>query len=139
VKASHELIANQVGAVGSLEAQLVGIVAALGAALGLFALVQHPLRADRLILLIGVGVALVTCVCGLRFTPGLDFGPRPAAFYQKLGGSASADYLAQLVSDLNQTIVRNDDAIGSKRAVLGLTLVVVALTMAVWLLVRAVN
>jgi hypothetical protein len=139
VEASHEVIANQVAAVFGIEAQLVGLIAVLGAGLGLFALVQHSLRDERLILLIGVSCGIATCVWGLFFSSKVDFGPKPTAFYQKLGGSDAADYLAHLVSDLNQTIVLNDDAIGSRRAAAGLTLGVIGLTILVWLVVRAVS
>ena len=133
------MIANQFVTIAGAEAQLVGLIAVLGAGLGLFALVQHSLRDERLILLIGVSCAIVTCLWGLFFTPEVDFGPRPTAFYEKLGGSASADYLAHLVSDLDQTIVVNDDAIRSRRGAAGLTLGVIGLTILAWLLVLAIS
>lgn len=139
VAASHEMIGNQFAAAGSLEAQLVGLLAVLGAGLGLFAIVQHAVNAQRWILVIGLGGGVLTCLWGLLFSPRLGFGPLPAAFYDKLGGSDSAAYLAHLASDLNQTIVINDDAIGSRRAALGLTLGVIGLPLLAWLLVRAVK
>lgn len=138
VDASRSLISNQFATAGSVDAQLVGFVAALAAGLGVFALATHSLRSDRLILLGGAVVALLASLSGLFLTGELKSGPDPAELYTARGSEDSVTYLALLVSSLAVAITANKAAIQRRRNALGLTIVILGGAAAAWGIVRLV-
>jgi hypothetical protein len=132
LEASHAMIRNQFLTCGSLEAQLVGFVAALVAGLGLFAAVPHSLHAQRWVLLSGDFAALTICLAGLFFTGKLKSGRPPASFYEDYGAEEPPEYLGRFVSTLNRTIGLNDEAILRRQGALALAIVILLVAAAVW-------
>lgn len=118
VTASHAEIATQFATGAAMDSQLMGMLAFLATSGGVFAVVKHALHADRWILLVGVCMAAAACVYGSVRPLDIESGPLPSDFYNLFGGAPETSFLAQLLSELKDTILINDQALQQRRGAL---------------------
>jgi len=138
IEASHATIATQFSAGASLDGQLIGLLVVLATVGGVFGVVQHALGSDRFILLVGVGIAALICLSGMRFPLGLEAGPDPAPFYRRIDPSDAMTYMCELLLALEKTIEDNEEALEERNGAIGLAITALAGAAILFGLVRGI-
>jgi hypothetical protein len=134
VEASLELIKNQYVQCGSLEAQLVGFIAVLAAAVGAVLAIKPTPHEHLWIPYVGGAASIVACLVGLFGTGELDSGMIPRWFYDSSAGSQDYEFLDALSIELDGAAENNQDGLDKRRGALALALMFVVVTAAAWIL-----
>lgn len=133
VEASFELIKNQYLQCGSLEAQLVGFIAALAAALAAVLAIK-PIPHHLWIPYAGGAASILACLAGLFGTGELNSGQIPRWFYDSSVGRSDHEFLDSLSTELDRAAENNQDGLDKRRGALALALIFVIVTAATWIL-----